>query len=86
MNAFAPIALLASTPLILFARSTMQANNLNELLLWLKANSNKRVYGIWRHWFLLAIRAFSKRNCNSPHPRTVSWGKSRDTGFGRWTD
>jgi tripartite-type tricarboxylate transporter receptor subunit TctC len=45
MNAFAPIALLASTPLILFARSTMQANNLNELLLWLKANSNNASMG-----------------------------------------
>jgi len=40
INDFAPIAPLVTFPLVLFARKTMPAENLNELIAWLKANPN----------------------------------------------
>jgi tripartite-type tricarboxylate transporter receptor subunit TctC len=40
INDFAPIAPLVTFPLVLFARKTMPAQNLNELVAWLKANPN----------------------------------------------
>ena len=45
LNDFAPIALLVTTPLVIFARKTMPANDLNELIDWLKANPNKASAG-----------------------------------------
>jgi tripartite-type tricarboxylate transporter receptor subunit TctC len=42
LNDFAPISPLATTPLVLFARKTMPATNLNELIGWLKANPNSK--------------------------------------------
>jgi tripartite-type tricarboxylate transporter receptor subunit TctC len=41
LNDFAPITLVGTTPLVLFARSTLPASNLRELITWLKANPNK---------------------------------------------
>ena len=41
MTAFEPIALLASSPLIIIARNNLPAKDLNELLAWLKANHTK---------------------------------------------
>ena len=38
---FAPISPLAMTPSVLFARKTIPAEDLNELIAWLKANPNK---------------------------------------------
>jgi tripartite-type tricarboxylate transporter receptor subunit TctC len=46
LNDFAPISPLAATPLILFARKTMPANDLRELIAWLKANPNRASAGI----------------------------------------
>jgi tripartite-type tricarboxylate transporter receptor subunit TctC len=47
LNDFAPISPLVTTPLVLFARKTMPAKDLNELIAWLKANSdNKASAGI----------------------------------------
>jgi tripartite-type tricarboxylate transporter receptor subunit TctC len=42
LNDFAPISPLVTTPLVLFARKTMPAKDLKELIAWLKANSNNR--------------------------------------------
>jgi tripartite-type tricarboxylate transporter receptor subunit TctC len=42
LNDFAPISPLATTPLVLFAKKTMPATNLNELIGWLKANPNSK--------------------------------------------
>ena len=42
LNDFAPISPLAATPLVLFARKTMPAKDLNELIRWLKANPNSK--------------------------------------------
>jgi tripartite-type tricarboxylate transporter receptor subunit TctC len=35
---FAPITPLATSPYVIFARETLPANDLNELVAWLKAN------------------------------------------------
>ena len=43
---FAPISPLAASPYVLFARKTMPAKDLNELVGWLKANPNKVSAGI----------------------------------------
>jgi tripartite-type tricarboxylate transporter receptor subunit TctC len=46
LNDFAPVSPLATTPTILFARKAIPANDLNELIAWLKANPNKASVGI----------------------------------------
>jgi tripartite-type tricarboxylate transporter receptor subunit TctC len=43
---FAPISPLVTTPLVLFARKTLPAKDLNELIAWLKDNPNKVSAGI----------------------------------------
>jgi tripartite-type tricarboxylate transporter receptor subunit TctC len=42
---FEPIALIATQPFMIVARKTMPANNLQELIAWLKANSGKASEG-----------------------------------------
>jgi tripartite-type tricarboxylate transporter receptor subunit TctC len=46
MADFAPVALLSFQPMLMVARKTMPANNLRELIAWLKANSGKASLGI----------------------------------------
>ncbi len=41
LNDFEPISPLVTTPLVLFARKTIPAKDLNELISWLKANPDK---------------------------------------------
>src|SRR5215813_8454260 len=45
LNDFAPISPLVSSPSVLYARKTMPAKDLNELIAWLKANPNKASAG-----------------------------------------
>jgi tripartite-type tricarboxylate transporter receptor subunit TctC len=45
LNDFTPISPLAAYSMVLFARKTMPAKNLNELIAWLKANPNKASAG-----------------------------------------
>jgi tripartite-type tricarboxylate transporter receptor subunit TctC len=45
LNDFAPISPLVTTPLVLFAKKTMPAANLRELIDWLKANPGKASAG-----------------------------------------
>ena len=45
LNDFEPIALVATQPFLIDARKTMQANNLKELVAWLKANGEKTTMG-----------------------------------------
>jgi tripartite-type tricarboxylate transporter receptor subunit TctC len=40
-----PVSLIASQPFLVVARKTMPANNLNELIAWLKANADKASEG-----------------------------------------
>jgi tripartite-type tricarboxylate transporter receptor subunit TctC len=46
LNDFAPISPLVSFPTFLFARRTIPANNLNELIAWLKTNPNRASMGV----------------------------------------
>jgi tripartite-type tricarboxylate transporter receptor subunit TctC len=46
VNDFAPISPLTIAPMVLFARKTMPAKDLSELIAWLKANPNKASAGI----------------------------------------
>ena len=46
LNDFEPISPLCTTAVILYARKTMPANDLRELIDWLKANPNKVLAGI----------------------------------------
>ncbi len=46
LNDFEPISPLVTTPTVLFARKTMPAKDLNELIAWLKANPDKASAGI----------------------------------------
>ena len=45
LNDFQPIVPLVAAPFVLFARKTMPANDLNELIAWLKANPDKTSIG-----------------------------------------
>ena len=45
LNDFAPISPVVAAPLVLYARKTMPANDLNELIRWLNANPNKASLG-----------------------------------------
>jgi tripartite-type tricarboxylate transporter receptor subunit TctC len=45
LNDFAPISPVTKYSWVLFARKTMPANDLNELIVWLKANPNKASAG-----------------------------------------
>jgi tripartite-type tricarboxylate transporter receptor subunit TctC len=60
LNDFAPISPLVTSPLVLFARRTMPANNLQELIAWLKANPNKASAGISTVGFRLITMFFQK--------------------------
>ncbi|MBV9824647.1 MAG: tripartite tricarboxylate transporter substrate binding protein BugD [Alphaproteobacteria bacterium] len=46
LNDLVPISPLATTPLVLFSRRLMPAKDLNELVIWLKANPRKASAGI----------------------------------------
>ena len=45
LDVFAPILLLGASPYVLYTRKTMPANDLRELITWLKANPNKASAG-----------------------------------------
>jgi tripartite-type tricarboxylate transporter receptor subunit TctC len=60
LNDFAPISPLATTPYVLFARKTMPANDLSELIVQLKANPNQASMGIVAAGFHLASAFFQK--------------------------
>jgi tripartite-type tricarboxylate transporter receptor subunit TctC len=45
LNDFEPVVLLPTQPLLILARKTMPARDLNELIAWLKANADKATQG-----------------------------------------
>jgi tripartite-type tricarboxylate transporter receptor subunit TctC len=61
LNDFAPIAALGSIPYVLFARETMPAKDLNELIAWLKANSDKASAGTAGSTVVKLITAFFQK-------------------------
>jgi tripartite-type tricarboxylate transporter receptor subunit TctC len=60
LNDFAPISPLVTTSNILFARKTMPAKDLNELIAWLKANPNKASVGVQSAGLRLVAAFFQK--------------------------
>src|SRR5262249_22765135 len=60
VNDCAPIAPLVALPYALFARNTMPAKDLNELIAWLKANPNKASAGIAASSLRLITAFFQK--------------------------
>jgi tripartite-type tricarboxylate transporter receptor subunit TctC len=61
LNDFAPIALLATIPLVLTARTTMPAKDLSELIAWLKAHPNQASAGMNAFSFRLLTAFFQKQ-------------------------
>jgi tripartite-type tricarboxylate transporter receptor subunit TctC len=60
LNDFAPVAPLITNPIILFARKTLPANDLRELIAWLQANPNIASAGIQTVGFRLLMRFLQK--------------------------
>ncbi len=60
LNDFAPILPLGENPCVIYARKTIPANNLRELIAWLKANPNKASAGIAAISFRLVAAFFQK--------------------------
>jgi len=60
LNDFAPISPLATTPQFLFARRTIPADNLKELIAWLKAKPNNASVGVGTVGFRLEAALFQK--------------------------
>jgi tripartite-type tricarboxylate transporter receptor subunit TctC len=60
LNDFEPISLLVTFPLVLFARKTMPAVDLNHLIAWLKANPNNASAGIFTVGVHLVAAFFQK--------------------------
>jgi hypothetical protein len=81
LNDFAPISPLVTAPEVLFARKSMAAKDLNELIAWLKANPNKVSAGI-----TALGRLISERNRDAICSGALSWQRSRDARLGGWSD
>ena len=60
INDFAPISLLVTFPQVLFARKTTPAQNLNELIGWLKSNPNRASAGAFAGGQRLLTALFRK--------------------------
>jgi tripartite-type tricarboxylate transporter receptor subunit TctC len=58
---FAPISPLGAFPYVLYARKTMPANDLRELIAWLKANPNKASAGVPSGGLHLVTAFFEKQ-------------------------
>jgi tripartite-type tricarboxylate transporter receptor subunit TctC len=66
---FEPIALLGTNPLLIVARKTMPANDLKELIDWMKANGDKATQGITGAGTALHIAGLSfKKETGTTHP------------------
>jgi tripartite-type tricarboxylate transporter receptor subunit TctC len=60
LNDFEPVSPLTTMPYVLFARQTMRAKDLNELIAWLKANPDKASAGFSSSSLELILRRFEK--------------------------
>jgi hypothetical protein len=68
LNDFAPISPLVTGSYILFARKTMPAKDLNELIAWLKANPNKASVGVAAVGHRLVAALFQKERVMPSRP------------------
>src|ERR1700730_933227 len=60
LNGFAPVTPLVTNPITLFARKNLPANDLGELITWLKANPNGASAGVQTVGFRLLMAFFQK--------------------------
>jgi tripartite-type tricarboxylate transporter receptor subunit TctC len=60
LNDFALISLMVTTPLVLFARKTIPAKDLNQFISWLKANPGKASAGITTSTVRIPAASFEK--------------------------
>jgi tripartite-type tricarboxylate transporter receptor subunit TctC len=66
---FAPVALLGSNPLLIVARKSMPASDLQGLVAWMKANGDKASHGITGAGTALHIASlFFKKATGTSHP------------------
>jgi tripartite-type tricarboxylate transporter receptor subunit TctC len=94
LNDFAPISPLVATPLVLYARKTMPAKDLNELVVWLKANPNKAsvasVLVVTRLWTMIFQKETGTQFTLVPYNRGLATQDSLagriDLSFGPLTD
>jgi tripartite-type tricarboxylate transporter receptor subunit TctC len=68
LNDFAPISPVYKNPHVLFARETMPAKDLKELIAWLKSNPNKALVAVGA----LGPKVVPKGNRDGPCPRAIS--------------
>ena len=61
LNDFAPISPLVTLPYVLYARESMPAKDLNQLIAWLKANPNKASAGLGSSFVHLITVLFQKQ-------------------------
>ena len=85
LNDFEPVALVATQPFLIDARKTMPANNLKELIAWLKANPDKVTMGTFRR----RLAEPRRRRADGEHDRremadgVVSQRRPRHAGSAR---
>ena len=60
LNDFAPVAPLVDSPSILFAKKALSANDLREVIAWLKANPNRASAGVQAVAYRLLMSFFQK--------------------------
>ena len=60
VNDFMPISPVFTSPLVFFAKKTMPANDLRELIAWLKANPNKASAAVYAADSRLSTALFQK--------------------------
>ena len=60
LNDFAPVAPLVIAPAILFTKKTLSANDLREVIAWLKANPNRASAGVQAVAYRLLMSFFQK--------------------------
>jgi tripartite-type tricarboxylate transporter receptor subunit TctC len=60
LSDFAPVTLLTTIPFVLFARKTMAAKDLSELIAWLKVNPNRASAGFTNNGIRLLAGFFKK--------------------------
>jgi hypothetical protein len=80
LNDFAPIAPLVTGPILLLARTTLPAQNLEELVAWLKAHPGLGSAGMNHARFSSPRCALSTGNADAIHDRSVSGGRRRGSG------
>ena len=82
VNDFAPVSLLSTNTPVIVAKKTMPANNLNELVAWLKANPDKATFGTGGAGSTVASfrRPLSKGNRHALRVRALSRRSTRPAG------